>query len=167
MYKTSILFFIIAGIAFCNSSCEPNISTLSEHAVIDSLVDEWHLDAAQADTSFFNFLDSNAIYIGTDASERWTKEEFKSFAMPYFKKGKAWDFKPIERKIYLSGDNYFAWFNETLNTWMGVCRSSGVLEKNNLGEWKLKHYHLSCTVPNDKVKQFIELINSKDTIKTE
>jgi hypothetical protein len=162
-----ILLILIISVGLLNNSCQKPPKHFNDDAIIDSLINNWHLLASEADTAFFNFMDSDAIYIGTDATERWTKKEFKAFAIPYFEKGKAWDFKPIERKIYFSGDKNLAWFNETLNTWMGVCRSSGVLEKDNFGNWKLKHYHLSCTVPNEKVKQFIELININDTVKKE
>ena len=129
---------------------------------LNSLMNKWHLAATNTDASiFFEFMDSDCIYIGTDANERWTKNEFVKFAKPYFDKGKAWDFKPIERAFYFSKNKRTAWFNETLNTWMGVCRSSGVLEKT-AGNWKLKHYHLSVTVPNEKIKGFIELVKKQD-----
>jgi len=128
---------------------------------LDALVSDWHLAATNADTTFFDYLSEDAIYIGTDASERWTKNEFVGFALPYFKKGKAWDFKTRERKFYFTDNKDIAWFDETLDTWMGICRSSGVLQKNKNNKWKIKHYHLSCTVPNDKVRQFIELVAEK------
>jgi len=152
---------VIFLIAFC-ISCSYKQNT-NEEVLVDKLMNDWHLAATNADTSFFNYLDSNAIYIGTDASERWTKSEFESFALPYFRKGKAWDFKTIERKVYFSDIKDIAWFDETLDTWMGICRSSGVVCKLKNGEWKIKHYHLSCTVPNNKIKQFIELIEGKQS----
>ncbi|OQY02770.1 MAG: hypothetical protein B6I20_06480 [Bacteroidetes bacterium 4572_117] len=131
-------------------------------AKLNKLLDNWHLAATNANgEAFFGFMAADCIYIGTDASERWTKDEFVKFAKPYFDKGKAWAFTPIERKFYYSKNKKTAWFNETLNTWMGVCRSSGVLEKTS-GKWLLKHYHLSVTVPNEKIKDFIELVEKKD-----
>ena len=130
----------------------------NDNQIINDLVNNWHKAAADANASvFFGFMADNCIYIGTDASERWTKEEFVKFAKPYFDKGKAWDFKPIERKVYFAKNKKIAWFDETLNTWMGICRSSGVLEKHK-GEWKLLHYHLSVTVPNGKIQKFIKLV---------
>ena len=129
---------------------------------INKLINNWHLAATNTDSNvFFGFMDTDCIYIGTDKSERWTKSEFENFAKPYFDKGKAWDFKPIEREIYFSKNKKLAWFNETLNTWMGVCRASGVLAKKS-GKWKLKHYHLSVTVPNEKITDFIKLIENKN-----
>jgi len=136
-----------------------SFSQANEKKAINKFMNNWHLAATNANgKAFFKAMDKDAIYIGTDASERWTKKEFKKFAMPYFKKGKAWDFKTIERAIYFSDNKKLAWFNETLNTWMGVCRASGVLKKHG-GKWKIKHYHLSVTVPNKKIKEFIKLVN--------
>ncbi len=134
----------------------------TETEKLNKLIDNWHLAATNANSNdFFSFMDDDCIYIGTDKTERWTKNEFVKFAKPYFDKGKAWDFKPIERAFYFSKNKKTAWFNETLNTWMGVCRSSGVLEKKGK-TWKLKHYHLSVTVPNEKINEFIDLLNKKN-----
>ena len=157
-----LLGILIIALSF---ACQEPQS-VDEAAAIDKLLNNWHLAATKADTSFFDYLDSNAIYIGTDASERWTRSEFEVFALPYFRKGKAWEFKTIERKVYLTDIDDIAWFDETLDTWMGVCRSSGVVRKMKNGEWKIKHYHLSCTVPNDKIKQFIDLIKEEGEMNT-
>jgi len=154
----SIIGFILLGV--CSFSCNSAFDSKQETQKIDSLLTGWHLAASEADTVFFDYLDSTAIYIGTDATERWTKKEFSDFAMPYFKKGKAWDFKTRERKIYFADKGKIAWFNETLDTWMGICRSSGVLKMNSKEEWKIVHYHLSCTVPNEKVQLFIQLMEN-------
>jgi hypothetical protein len=121
-------------------------------------MDAWHLAATQAnEKAFFGAMDDNSIYIGTDASERWTKSEFLAFAKPYFDKGKAWDFKAYERDIHVSIDGRYVWFSELLTTWMGVCRGSGILYKTANG-WKIEQYHLAVTVPNDIVKDFISLV---------
>jgi hypothetical protein len=128
---------------------------------INSLIDSWHLAAAKADyISYFKLMDKDAIFIGTDASELWTKAEFEKFSKPYFDKGKAWDFKSIDRKIYLSDDFKYAWFTEKLDTWMGICRCTGVIKKYDSG-WLIKHYQLSVAVPNDKINEVISVIKSQ------
>lgn len=125
---------------------------------LQKIMDDWHHAAAVADEDvFFNTLAPQGIYIGTDASERWTKQEFKAFAMPYFQRDTAWAFTPLERQFYYSQDGMVAWFNETLDTWMGTCRGSGILEKTAQG-WVLQHYHLAIAVPNEKVKGYLELL---------
>jgi hypothetical protein len=126
---------------------------------INKFLNNWHLAATQANAEvFFNSIADNGIYIGTDATERWTKAEFIQFAKPYFDKGKAWDFKPYNRDIHVSKNSQYVWFSELLNTWMGVCRGSGVLEYTAKG-WIIHQYHLSVTVPNDLVSDFISLVD--------
>ena len=101
-------------------------------------------------------MTSDAVYIGTDATEKWTKPQFEAFAKPYFDQGKAWSFTALERHIYLSKDQKTAWFDELLNTQMKICRGSGVLVKVEKS-WKIQHYVLSMTIPNQ---------NSSEVIKT-
>ncbi len=146
---------IILTIVFSLTSCQNKVNT--DTKVINTILDNWHLAATNADLdAYFSTFADDAIYIGTDASERWTKKEFYQFCEPHFKKGKAWDFKAFDREIYFSEDGKTAWFNELLNTWMGVCRASGVLNLKN-GNWKISHYQLSVTIKNEKMKQFLEI----------
>lgn len=131
---------------------------------INNLLDNWHQAAGRADADvFFGSMADDAIYIGTDKTERWDKESFMAFARPYFDRGKAWDFKPYDRQVIFSRDGKTAWFSELLDTWMGVCRGSGVVTKEK-GGWKIRQYHLSVTVPNDIIKNFIELVNTYESV---
>ena len=67
---------------------------------LNGFIDEWHADAARADIrAYFDKIDPEGIYIGTDPVEHWTKEEFFDYAKPYFDKGKAWSFKAVERNL--------------------------------------------------------------------
>ena len=130
------------------------------HQKIHQFIDLWHQAAAKADgNAFFGSMTENSIYIGTDATERWTKTEFMAFAKPYFDKGSAWEFKAYDRDLHVTSNGKIAWFSELLTTWMGTCRGSGVLRKTRQG-WKLEQYHLSVTVPNDIIKDFISLVDS-------
>jgi ketosteroid isomerase-like protein len=125
--------------------------------IIDSLLHAWHHAAAIADEDvFFGLMAEDCIYLGTDITEKWKRDELKSWSQKYFKRESAWAFKAYEREIYLSGN--IAYFDEKLETWMGPCRGSGVLEKTADG-WKLKHYHLAVAIPNEKIKGIIDLIN--------
>ena len=92
-----------------------------------------------------------------------TNVEFKDFSKPYFDKGKAWSFTAIERNVYVYKDGEMAWFDELLDTHMGICRGSGVLKKieNN---WKVEHYVLSLTIPNDNVQEVIKINKEKDSL---
>lgn len=128
---------------------------------IDQLIDQWHHAAAIADEDiFFGSMTEDGIYIGTDATERWTRDEMFALLGQYFKRETAWAFTPTERNIYMSEDGSLAWFDELLDTWMGTCRSSGVVKRTPEG-WKIAHYHLSIAVPNDKVDGYLDLIGKE------
>ena len=128
---------------------------------IYKIIDAWHEAAANADfDSYFNLMTEDAVFIGTDATENWQLEEFKEFSKPYFDKGKAWSFTSLERNIYLNSNKNLAWFDEILDTQMGLCRGSGVVVLTENG-WKIKHYVLSITIPNPKVKNVVKI--KKDT----
>jgi SnoaL-like domain len=132
---------------------------------IHTFIDNWHLAATKADAkAYFGSIAEGGIFIGTDATERWTKEQFYTFAKPHFDKGKAWDFKAYDRTVHVSNDGRFVWFSELLTTWMGVCRGSGTLE-NTANGWKIQQYHLSVTVPNDLIRNFITLVDNFEKTK--
>jgi hypothetical protein len=127
-------------------------------------LDSWHKNAAETNfEAYFNAMTSNGVFIGTDASENWKTPEFKDFSKPYFDKGKAWNFTPVERNVYFDPNGKIAWFDELLDTWMGVCRGSGVLRKID-DSWKIAHYVLSLTTPNDNVQEIIKLNKKYDSI---
>ena len=136
----------------------------SEKKDIHQVLDAWHEAAANADfQTYFNSMGEQSVFIGTDAMENWQREAFEAFSKPYFDQGKAWAFKARERNIYLSSDASIAWFDELLDTWMGTCRGSGVLE-NTEGTWKIRHYVLSITIPNEEIEPVITLNQSKDSL---
>ncbi len=129
--------------------------------VINNLLDAWHRSAAVADEDiFFGSMTADAIYLGTDASEKWLRDELKAWSEKYFARESAWNFKPKKREVYFSKNKQTAWFDELLDTWMGDCRGSGVLRKEK-GEWKLAQYNLSMMIPNDQVNGIIKLIAEK------
>ena len=131
---------------------------------INQIMNKWHKDAKEANyDAFFNRMSDSASYVGTDEKETWNKKEFQTFAKPFFDKKQTWNFKTIKRSVYFSKDKNIAWFDEVLETWMGVCRGSGVLEKEN-GDWLIKHYVLSVTIPNDKIQKVVTI--KKDTTST-
>ncbi len=125
---------------------------------LHTLIDGWHKAAASADAdAFFGKMTEDAVYIGTDATERWLRDELREWAKAAFERESAWTFKATQRHISIADDQRTAWWDELLDTWMGPCRATGVLENTEAG-WRIKHYQLSVTVPNDKIESFIELV---------
>ncbi|WP_029271661.1 nuclear transport factor 2 family protein [Flavobacterium sp. KJJ] len=123
----------------------------SDKDKINQTLDTWHKAAADVKfDAYFDLMADDAIFIGTDATENWTKKNFKIWAKPFFDKGKTWNFTALERNIFFDKTGTIAWFDELLNTQMKICRGSGVLVKIG-NEWKIQHYVLSMTIPNDEV----------------
>tara|TARA_R110001583_G_scaffold43690_3_gene138895 strand:+ start:1660 stop:2181 length:522 start_codon:yes stop_codon:yes gene_type:complete len=141
-----------------------NINFDLEKEAINLELDSWHKNATEANfEAYFNGMTNSGVFIGTDASENWKVPEFKDFSKPFFDKGKAWDFTPFNRNIYIDPDGKIAWFDELLDTWMGVCRGSGVLKKVD-DSWKIEHYVLSLTVPNANIEEVIKVNKKRDSI---
>ena len=138
----------------CKSKQENKATSVVE---INETMDSWHKAAANADyNDYFELMADDAVFIGTDAAENWNKKEFMEFSKPFFDKGKAWNFTALERHVFFDKTGKTAWFDELLSTQMKICRGSGVLVKIGK-EWKIKHYVLSMTIPNDASKEIIKL----------
>lgn len=157
-------------ICSCQTSTEDTVaedkpqSTAEIKASADSLLNAWHKAASDANyEAYFDAMDSSSIFIGTDVTENWSKKEFADFSKPHFDKGKAWDFKVLERNIFVSKHADVVWFDEVLDTWMGPCRGSGVLERSG-EKWKIKQYLLSMTIPNEDVNKIIAVKSKNDSI---
>lgn len=126
--------------------------------VVNKFMDNWHKAAATADEElFFGSMTDDGIYLGTDKTEKWTRDEMAKWADEYFQKESAWSFTATQRDVYFSEDGKIAWLNEKLDTWMGVCKGTAVLVLKPEG-WKIALYDLSVTIDNDKIDQFLELV---------
>ena len=144
-----VLFALLAVIVALAQT--PDASAKAE---IDALLTAWHQAAATADAkAYFGSMAPGAVFLGTDVTERWTKEEFEAWAAPAFRKASAWVFRAVRRSISVSADGNTAWFDEDLDSesyW--PCRGSGALERI-AGAWKIRLYNLALTIPNDAVPE--------------
>lgn len=136
----------------CKSKQENKANAVVE---INEAMDAWHKAAANADyNGYFELMADDAVFIGTDATENWNKQEFQAYAKPHFDKGKAWSFTALERHVFFDNSGKTAWFDELLNTQMKICRGSGILVK--IGKkWKIQQYVLSMTIPNATSREVI------------
>jgi hypothetical protein len=148
MKKTTIIFTVFLFIlSFTTISAQAKFE--KNKTEIATMLDAFNVSAAKADyKTYFDFFADESTFIGTDATEVWNKKEFMVWAKPYFDKKRTWNFTSLKRNIYFSKDGKLAWFDELLDTQMKICRGSGVVEKIN-GQWKVKQYVLSMTIPND------------------
>lgn len=129
---------------------------------VNTFIDQWHNDAARADPIYFDKMAANGIYIGTDKSEIWKRDEFKAWAKPFFDRKKAWAFTATMRNVYFSADKNYIWFDEQLATQMGICQASGVIHNTGKG-FEIEHYQLSLAVPNPLMDQFTKAIREFDS----
>jgi hypothetical protein len=130
---------------------------------IDLVLNTLHQAASDGDGGvYFGLFAEEAIFMGTDATERWSVDQFKAFAEPYFSEGRGWTYAMTERHIYVAADGQTAWFDEMLwNDTYGTCRGSGVLIPVE-GEWKFIQYNLSIPMPNDLTRDFTAKIKEFD-----
>ena len=120
----------------------------NQRADIDALIDGLHQNAHEGNfQTYFDRYTPDAVFLGTDKSERWTMEEFKVYAEHAFEDGHGWTYIVKERNW--EGEGNTRWFDEVLlNEKLGHCRGTGVVELID-GEWKIAHYALTMLVPND------------------
>jgi hypothetical protein len=129
---------------------------------VAAVLDDWHQAASVADEArYFGHFAPNGVFMGTDATERWTVTEFRQWAKQPFQRKSAWSFKPRDRHIDFSADRKTAWFDEMLDTPnLGLCRGSGVLVSLG-GKWKIAQYNLSVPIPNALVDGIVKQIGAR------
>lgn len=150
--------FVIIAFGFLVLNSNAGYAQISDSkTAINVVLDSWHRAASEANfKGYFELMTADAVFIGTDAKENWNRSAFEAFAKPYFDKGKAWSFSALERHIYFDTTGNTAWFDELLSTQMKICRGSGVVVKIG-NQWKIKHYVLSMTIPNENVNEVVQI----------
>ncbi len=134
---------------------DDDIQTLS----VGSVTSAWHFAAQWGMFDlYFDAMTDDAVFMGTDASERWTKAEFMEYAREPFSDHDGWTYKPRDQHVAFSADRQTAWIDELLdNEKYGVLRGTGVLIKVG-DDWKIAHYSLTFLVPNEIAGEIVELI---------
>ena len=127
-----------------------------------TLLDRFHAAAARADgPDYFACLSPDAVFLGTDATERWSVPQFRAYCEPYFSKGRGWTYVARERHVTLSRDRSTAWFDERLESASyGEVRGSGALRRDGQG-WRITQYVMSLPVPNELAKELVEKIRAR------
>ncbi len=145
---------------FVCASLVPQKPAAKDESAVAAVLDDWHKSAAVADEErYFGHFAADAVMFGTDATERWTRDEFRVWAKPHFAKGKGWSFKATKRNVSFSKDGSVAWFDESLDTPnLGPARGSGVMVRDG-DRWTIAQYNLSVPIPNevfDEVKKIVD-----------
>lgn len=134
-------------------------------AEVAAVLDRLNAASAAADgEAYFALFTPDARFVGTDASEHWTLDEFRAYAGPHFARGNGWSYPAAERTITIAPIDCrcIAWFEEKLsNDSYGETRGSGVLRLTADG-WRIEQYVLSFAVPNDRARQVVEVIRGAE-----
>lgn len=158
MRRILIALFILLSPAAADGQLRAAVSATDERA-IGLVLDDFHAAAAAADFArYFGHFTRDAVFLGTDATERWTVQDFEAYARPYFRPGGGWTYRPRDRHVTVAAGGRFAFFDELLdNDALGVCRGSGVMVRE--GEvWKVAQYDLSIPIPNERADSVVKII---------
>jgi ketosteroid isomerase-like protein len=141
LFLSVCAWLLMAGVA----EADPSTSLQQDEQSIARVLDGFHHAAAQGDwAAYFDLMSDDAVFIGTDASERWPKAEFRAYAGTR----SGWVYLVRSRNINLTPSRDSAWFDEILDSASyGTCRSTGVLIRTEDG-WKISQYHLTFPIPN-------------------
>ena len=145
-------FGAVAGEGRAQMEGDPEV-----HATLDA----FHRAASEADyDGYMGLFSDGAVFLGTDATERWTREEFAEYVAAAFGRGRGWTYTTTARWVRVSADGSTAWFDETLvNDNLGDTRGSGVLVRTSDG-WRIAHYNLTIPIPNALAREVVERIRS-------
>jgi uncharacterized protein YlaN (UPF0358 family) len=123
-----------------------------EEAAAAAVLDTLHEAASKADGAvYFDLFTPDATYIGSDVTEHWSIAEFRSYAEPYFNRGRGWTYTPRSRSLTLAPleCRCVVWFDEALDSQSyGTSRGTGVLVRGEDGRWRIALYALTFPIPN-------------------
>ena len=140
------------------------VGAQTPEADVGAVLDRLHATASAADgVAYFDLYTPDARFIGTDAGERWSLEEFRAYAEPHFSQGNGWTYEATARTVTIAPIECgcVAWFDEVLaHASYGVLRGSGALRLTDDG-WKVSQYVLSFAVPNDDAEAVVGVIRGE------
>lgn len=126
----------------------------------DETLDALHRAAATADEDvYFDLFTDDAIFLGTDATERWTVAQFRDYAWEYFTtRESAWVYEPVERWLR-EADGVMLFEERLVNAKYGECRGTGALVREG-GRWRIAQYNLTVPIPNDLLQGVADQIRA-------
>ena len=130
-------------------------------AAVSAVLDALHEAASEADFDRYSSLYAGeAVFLGTDATERWTREEFMDYAKAQFDTGTGWTYQMLERHIAIASTGRTAWFDERLeNAGLGETRGSGVQVMED-GSWRIVQYNLTIPIPNEMARDVARTVRT-------
>jgi len=131
----------------------------AEELRVREALDAWHAAAAASDeAAYFALMTSDSVFLGTDATERWSRDEFQAYAHRPFSEGHGWRMRATRRDVVMVSPS-LAYFDEDLEAAnLGPSRGSGVLIRDAQSRWRIAQYNLSITVPNERFDEVRTLL---------
>lgn len=126
------------------------------------VVDDWHAAAAVGDAPrYLGHMADDAVFMGTDSTERWDLTAFRAYVEQHMTAGKGWVYVPSDRGLVVPEASELAWFDERLaNEKYGELRGTGVLRRDG-DTWRIVHYSMTYTVPNAVARDVARLIRGE------
>lgn len=155
LLATLAVFVLAACTADPATETAPPVDLAVERAAVDSVLTELHQTASEgAWDRYFGLYTPDAVFFGTDATERWDLAAFRGYAA----NSTGWTYVMTERHVFVDADGNTAWFDERLqHAGYGETRGTGVLRKGDAG-WKIIQYNLTFPIPNDLAGEFTRRI---------
>ncbi len=154
---------VLAGIS-CRAPDDRAVAAFNRTratAAVSAVLDALHYHASVADEeAYFGLFAPEGVFFGTDASERWTVDQFRAYAHRRFATGQGWTYvlRAGTRHVEFGPTGTVAWFDEILdNASYGETRGTGVLRLID-GDWKIAQYHLTIPVPNALADSVVGMI---------
>ena len=162
--RTAISVCTVLTVSACAPAQEGHeFDRNAEVEAVSAVLDQFHQHASNANgEAYFSLFAPNAVFHGTDVTERWTITQFREYASARFDAGNGWTYVLAEgsRNVDLDPTGQVAWFDEVLeNENYGTTRGTGVMRKVD-GAWKIAQYHLTIPVPNDLARDVVDMIRS-------
>lgn len=155
--RSAVFALVIAS----SSPIAPLAGQADARDEVSAILDALHEAASEADFDrYFSLYAGEAVFLGTDATERWTREEFMDYTKARFDTGTGWTYHMLERHIAVAPGGGTAWFDERLeNANLGETRGSGVLVMED-GGWKIAQYNLTIPIPNEMAREVAQRIRA-------
>jgi len=163
--RCSVVALTAAVILACAPAATPNpsVDVTAETAAVSAVLDSYHHNASVPDEdAYFALFAPDAVFLGTDAGERWPLTEFRTYVHARFEQGDGWTYRlrTGTRHVTISPGGDVAWFDELLdNENYGLTRGTGVMRSID-GQWKIAQYHLTIPVPNELARDVVAMIRA-------
>src|SRR5512145_3174710 len=115
MFRIFAIGTVLSLAAWIAAAAQNDDGPVQQRAVWHTL-DQLHDAASKADGKrYFALFAPDAVFLGTDATERWPIDEFRRYAQARFDSGTGWTYALKDGTRHISVAGEIAWFDELLH----------------------------------------------------